>query len=207
MFTPEWEAFKRGKRLRIPGFYNSDDTPQPVHYWRGLLDYVTPMFPHCRVIPSEEKTTLRWGKAEFMHGPLPPHPNDAELVAMGEERLYTPCYILQGHKQLFASWEDCPFKMSGRTRGYKNDRRNASKGYIYVKPGGMDDNSTDFGLHRLLCHMYHGPPSEAGLVVHHRCNHTLCLCPWHMKWCTQSENVRRAWAHKKRQDWAPSKPK
>ncbi len=43
----------------------------------------------------------------------------------------------------------------------------------------------------------------AGLTIDHLCRNVLCVNPAHMEVVTKAENLRRLWAWRKSQGWAP----
>lgn len=149
--------------------------------------------------PTHQKgeETEKWSYNQFKRGGIPVHPTQPDT-------LFTPCYIVGGIKGWLKTEEGNHLKMQphGST---KHNPRCPRRAYVHVKKGKLYDNEEEFGLHRLLCYIYHGPPPpELGenAQVSHKCHHKLCICPWHMEWATQADNVLASWKHKKQKDYA-----
>lgn len=191
-FTPKWQYLKRGRHLQ-PAFFTEHPTWESSMYYAGLVGKLEGLLQQCQPLDPAIRDE-RWTVGSFTRGPLPPHPNDPDLP--------TPCYVVMGIKRWLATEDGEDFRLQphGATA---HKPRCPNRGYMHVKAGGMHDNDFDFALHRLLCHLYHGPPPSPHHVVHHKCHHKLCLCPWHMEWCTQGDNVQAAWDHAKQRDYAP----
>ncbi len=75
-----------------------------------------------------------------------------------------------------------------------------NNGYVYVK---LSSPSTLVHVHKVVCLLYHGEP-QGDEVYHasHLCNHSWCLSPQHIMWCTSSEN--KLWGLMKKAQWYPS---
>ena len=53
-------------------------------------------------------------------------------------------------------------------------------------------------MYRLLCYCYWGAPDDPNVVVHHLCNHKMCIIAWHLAYKSQSVNVSHGWIQRKR---------
>lgn len=62
--------------------------------------------------------------------------------------------------------------------------RSGNYGYASI------DGRKGVQVHRLAYEKLRGPIAD-GMVIDHLCNNTLCMNPWHMRVCTQRENVLR----------------
>lgn len=122
---------------------------------------------------------------------LSPHPSHPNLI--------TECILVKQCKRWLASQDVFKLQPHGRTQGIP---KCPNRGYIKVKGWGFGDNDQEFYLHRLLCYMYRGPPPSPHHVVGHLCHHKLCLCPWHLNWILQSENVQMGYDHAHHRDYA-----
>jgi hypothetical protein len=64
-------------------------------------------------------------------------------------------------------------------------------GYVNVRLGhGVDGTTKMVGLHRLLCHVKHGPPSDSSMEACHHCGNARCGNPNHLYWGTKEQNAR-----------------
>jgi hypothetical protein len=53
------------------------------------------------------------------------------------------------------------------------------------------------GPHRLMCQMAHGDPALDQYALH-ACDNPPCVNPHHLRWDTQTENLREAWIRGRR---------
>lgn len=92
--------------------------------------------------------------------------------------------------------------------GRQPDHNTPNYAYIKVKAKGLDASlDKECYLHTLLCYMYWGAPPSAQHVAGHVCQHKCCIAPWHIRWMTNSDNIKMTHVHKKQQDYRPPKPK
>lgn len=69
--------------------------------------------------------------------------------------------------------------------------------YIKVKAGAFFAWQKEFYLHTLMCSMYRGPSPASSPQAGHMCEHTCCICPWHIRWMSVKTNAIRHHKHMK----------
>lgn len=164
-----------------------------------MLDKLEPLLRQC--------TNLK-GKPSIMRSFTTGH---SLLYNASHPDRRTECILVGSYKAFFKTQEGRESKFKVQPHGGKaSGSKSSGRAYMKLKPGFVDSSSSsskEVYLHRLLCYMYHGPPSaqdveEGRTEAGHRCEHKLCLAGWHLMWMSDGENKERANA-KKRRDEVP----
>lgn len=173
----------------IPGFCCTQPQLQDHIWWRGLRLFMQPLVARCHVHGINPEVHPTW--EQYIDGSLLlqefPHP-----AVPGN--LYTRCIVPPCNGSSFLD----PISDTFRMQPHGSSLHGMSRAYFKVKLGALGFNDKEFYLHDLLCHMFHGPSHDPSLVVGHLCGNKLCICPWHLYWITQSDNVQMGWNKKKR---------
>lgn len=166
-----------------PVWHCSHTTAHPAHP-PTPLGAGCPAHPLPGLCHGPQAHLLRWVVAGGA-GILPPHPTRAH-------ELHTQCYVL-GSAQKWLKEHKTTFRL--QPHGSKSSSPSSpNRGYLKVRACSLGEPHPEFYLHHLICHLYHGPPPSPSLVCMHKCQHKLCVLPWHLEWGTQSDNVAQGWA-------------
>ena len=182
LIRPEqWKCCHRGGK--VPAFYHSSPTQQDNVWWEGLRLRLKPLVEQgCTVYGSKDK--ISW--EQWLTG-------DGLPANLADSKLKTQCLVLAHSETWLAKFDEHPFRL--QPHGQKTDRRSPNRGYIKVKANGFSTTQPStqdksFYVHTLLCYMFHGPKRGAKQVAGHMCHHKLCILPWHLKWISQSDNIK-----------------
>lgn len=184
-WPPVWWVLRRRQVTAIPPFFNPDMDPQGRNWWSGVLGTLHPLLGKCTSKPTWEQFKEGLG--------LGPHPTNPHL--------HTKCCTVGRCSSWLSNHEVFKLRPHGK---HGKSRDSVNRGYMMVKARGMEDNTSEFYLHTLLCWAYYGPPPPnlPNPVAGHLCHHKLCLCPWHLAWMEQGTNVQMWWDHVKQLDYA-----
>lgn len=218
---PKWWVLQGGRK-ELPAFYQQPQAKkdkkgkvvgrepllkETTTYFSGLLTHLDDLLRCCTPLLPAQSSSLRSGRGlEVVQDSVKVASDGGEEV---EWPLYTQCLLVVNCKS-YLKEEGCPFKLQPHGR-HGGSRTSKSSGYLKVKGGSWDHQGPgDVYLHQLLCWMYWGPPPEQGgqkMVVGHCCHHKQCICPWHLRWMSQGQNVRMGNLHRRQQDgrWAPGR--
>lgn len=194
-FVPIWDVLQSGRLTPAPPYFG-EEHGKPAVWWDGVLVQLEPLAEVWQVYKATPKATITWQQFKAGQG-LPAHPSQPAL-------LHTQCLVVGPCKTWLAGEQGQHFKQQPHPVG----KHGVSGAYMKAHPFCHNmSNPEPFYIHHLLCWMYHGPPPDhpppdgGPWVAGHLCNHKLCLLPWHLKWMSQSQNVRMGWQQKKRK-WA-----
>lgn len=135
----------------------------------------------------------------FYSGLVPTIALTPNKFASNGDPLHTQCIMLTSYTK-YVKEEGCPFKLHPHGP-HSHSRNSPNRGYFRIKASSTflpDLVTRDFGLHTLLCHLYHGPPADPSFECSHICQHKLCICPWHLKWEAHQANTSSYYAHRKK---------
>lgn len=176
----EWVALTQDHTPVPPEWGQGGRTTLSRSEWNGVFQKLEPLLSNCTSI---EKVGRRRLTTCFKMG-------------VGIPQRHGGCLILGSPSRLTRVFGLDWLKFS--PRGGKG-KGSLSRGYYRVKPNGLLSNTQGIYLHRLLRWMYGGPPGDDCFVdTSHVCEHKCCICPWHMRFASRSENVQGAWDRKKR---------
>lgn len=182
----DWECFRHGAHLDAPTWFVHGGQAFSANTWRGIMLWLGPLLTKCT--PNMDLVDYRWGNmmAHKSH----------------HDELGTECLLVNPIKRWLPTQHVFKLQPHGSTQHKASCPR---RGYMMVKVGGFEDNDQTFLLHRLLCHMYRGtcPAHLVSPVAGHLCHHKLCLCPWHLAWMEQWENVQGGVDHAHQVDYMP----
>lgn len=173
----------------IPDFCSTHPVLHDHFWWRGMRDFMQPLVERChvnRITPEVHPTWQQYIDGslllpEFAHQSMPGH-------------LYTRCLVPPCTGSSFLD----PIADTFRLQPHGTYQHGMSRAYFKVKQGALGFNDKEFYLHDLICYMFNGPSPDPELVAGHMCGNKLCICPWHLYWITQSDNVKMGWDKKKR---------
>lgn len=187
-----WDVCQSGANSALrfhptPGFCCTQPLIQDHHWWSGMRAFLRPLVEVCHMNGSTPQVHPTWDQykdgalllPEFAHPSMPGH-------------LYTTCIVPPGRGSSFLNPNTFKLQPHG------SHMSGMSRGYFKVKQGAVGFNDKEFYLHDLLCYMFNGPSPDPDLVAGHMCGNKLCICPWHLYWITQSDNVKMGWDKKKR---------
>ena len=198
-WAPSWDVLLPGSKTQAPDWWFQPREPGPsgllqASRWRGLI-------PVIFEDPLLTSMPPKWGIVDWQHAFLtgqgiPAHPTQPNT-------LRTVCLIFTKNHKTFLKANPM-FKLV--TNGSGAGQESSSKGYLRLMANAVPTcfpNTHEVYLHRLLCFLYNGPPPDGKPWVGHLCGHKLCLCPWHLAWMDNSENLKRYHAKKKRRVYQP----
>lgn len=188
-----WDSCEPGVSFTTPDFYREHHPFDGDHfYWMGVRHVVGAIVPKCHIIgitPQQHVDFHDWvGVAPMVQAH--PHPSNPALL--------TRCLVAGGGSSSLAGLRHMLRLQPHPGTGY-------SRAYFVLLEGGLDEglgqglgNDKECYLHRLLCFLYHGPSPHPDHVVGHLCDNKLCICPWHLAWMTQAENVQMGKGRKRK---------
>lgn len=198
---PKWYSLTKATTPSPLGFCKTGEPTIMKGMWQSFLKALRPLLYYATTYPPPQNVDV--GEDD----PLPPieeHFRDArglervdKMCAWGEHPLHTECVVVKQAKRFFRSDDGHSWKFSSQT--HKSGTKSVNSKYLRLTEDGLLAETglshTSILLHRLLCHMYHGPPPTPTHAVGHLCEHKLCILPWHMYWMPQGDNLRRHRAH------------